>query len=299
MDILKGRPVADRRDAELRLLSEKVGSPKLVVYLVGGDESSVIYSRSKARKGEKIGAEVELRLFPADTAQVDIEASLNKDASDPGVDGIMIERPLPGAIEIQDLMSRIPPLKDVEGLHPENYGLLGMGRPRFIAPTPLGALFLMLHYDIVPDGREIVVAGRSPNVGRPLATLLSQKKPWGNATVTLVHSRTKDLADHTRRADVVITAVGRAGFITGDMIREGAVLVDLGINPMGDGIVGDVDMGSVDGKASAATPTPGGTGPVTVSSMFLNLYHARMLRRRTDIRPSDDLVASVYGSREV
>jgi len=299
MEILRGRPVADRLDAELRLLSEKAGSPRLAVYLIGADDSSLIYSRSKVRKGEKIGAEVELRMFPQDITQIEIEASLEKDASDPDVNGIMIERPLPGGIEIQDLMRKIPTLKDVEGLHPENYGLLGMGRPRFIAPTPLGALFLMLHYGIIPDSREIVVAGRSPNVGRPLATLLSQKKPWGNATVTLVHSRTRNISDHTRRADVIVTAVGRAGFIKGDMIKEGAVLVDLGINPVADGIVGDVDIGSVEEKASAATPTPGGTGPVTVSSMFLNLYYARMLQRKDDILPSDEMVASVYGSREV
>ncbi|MGA1820513.1 MAG: bifunctional 5,10-methylenetetrahydrofolate dehydrogenase/5,10-methenyltetrahydrofolate cyclohydrolase, partial [Thermoplasmatota archaeon] len=279
MDILRGRPVADRIDSELRLLSGEVGSPKLVVYLVGGDESSVIYSRSKVKKGEKIGAEVELRTFGADAPQVEIERSLEKDADDPGVNGIMIERPLPPGLEIQDLMRKVPTIKDVEGLHPENYGLLGMGRPRYIAPTPLGALFLLLHYGMAPDGKEVVVAGRSPNVGRPLATLLSQKKPWGNATVTLVHSRTRSIADHTRRADLIITAVGRAGFIRGDMIKEGAVLIDLGINPVGDGIVGDVDIASVDGKALAATPTPGGTGPVTVSSMFLNLHRARMLQK--------------------
>ncbi|MGA1873473.1 MAG: bifunctional 5,10-methylenetetrahydrofolate dehydrogenase/5,10-methenyltetrahydrofolate cyclohydrolase [Thermoplasmatota archaeon] len=298
MELLRGRPVADRIDAQLRSLSEISGSPRLAVYLAGADESSLIYSRSKVRKGERIGARVVLREFAGDVAAREVKASLMSDASDPDVHGIMIERPLPDGIDIQDLMALVPTIKDVEGLHPENYGLLGMGRPRFIAPTPLGALLLMLHYDILPQGKEIVVAGRSPNVGRPLATLLSQKKPWGNSTVTLVHSRTANIASHTRRADVILTAVGKAGFITGDMIKEGAVLVDLGINPVKNGIVGDVDLDSVEGVASAATPTPGGTGPVTVSSMFLNLYLAMVRQEEGQVVLTDGIIDSIYGSTE-
>jgi methylenetetrahydrofolate dehydrogenase (NADP+)/methenyltetrahydrofolate cyclohydrolase len=209
----------------------------------------------------------------------------------------MIERPLPEGIDIHELMKIVPPIKDVEGLHPENYGLLGMGDPRFIAPTPLGALFLMLHYGVEINGSEVVVMGRSPNVGRPLATLLSQKVKWGNATVTLVHSRTGDISAHTSRAEVVITAVGKARMLKGDMIKDGAVLVDLGINPEGKSIVGDVDIGSVEGIAGSATPTPGGTGPVTVSSMFLNLYKARMLQEDLEISFTDEMVDLVYGTK--
>jgi methylenetetrahydrofolate dehydrogenase (NADP+)/methenyltetrahydrofolate cyclohydrolase len=156
----------------------------------------------------------------------------------------------------------------------------------------------MLHYDIIPNGKQIVVLGRSSNVGRPLANLLSQKKPWGNATVTLVHSRTVDISSHTSRADVVVTAVGRARLLKGDMIKEGSVLIDLGINPEGKGIVGDIDVESVKEKAWGLTPTPGGTGPVTVSSIFLNLFKARLLHEGLKIEFKDEIIESVYGMME-
>lgn len=298
MEVLRGRPVAQRIDKELKLLSESIGPPTLVVYLVGADGSSAIYARSNVRKGEKIGARVILKEFPASITQDELEMEISRDATDPGVHGIMIERPLPDGIDIHELMKFITPVKDVEGLHPENYGLLGMGNPRFIAPTPLGALFLMLHYGIDLNGSEVVVVGRSPNVGRPLATILSHKVPWGNATVTLVHSRTDDIPSHTRRADVVITAVGKARMLKGNMIKNGSTLIDLGINPEGKSIVGDVDIESVQDKADGATPTPGGTGPVTVSSMFLNLYKARMLQEGLKITFKDEMIGSVYGNEE-
>lgn len=297
MEILKGKPVSDRIDEELRLVSSRIAPPKLVVYLVGADASSEVYSRSKVKKGERMGVEVVLRVFPKGAAQEEIEVHLNEDADDPEVHGIMIERPLPAGMRIHDLIARVPPSKDVEGLHPENYGLLGMGRPRFIPPTPLGALLLILHYGFQTDSKDIVIVGRSLNVGRPLATLFSQKAPWGNATVTLAHTRTRDLSLHTRRADILITAVGRPGLINGDMIKKGAVLVDLGITPTEKGILGDVDLGSVNDIASAATPTPGGTGPVTVSSMFLNLYRAKIMAGSLDIDFTDELLRTVYEKR--
>jgi methylenetetrahydrofolate dehydrogenase (NADP+) / methenyltetrahydrofolate cyclohydrolase len=297
MKVLRGKPVSQRIDSELKLLSEKIGAPTLVVYLVNGDRSSAIYARSKIKKGEKIGAKVILREYSKDVSIDELEMNLSKDATDPAIHGIMIERPLPDGIDIHELMKIVPSVKDVEGLHPENYGLLGMGDPRFIAPTPLGALLLMLHYGVEIKGSEVVVVGRSPNVGRPLATLLSQKVAWGNATVTLVHSRTKDIGAHTKRADIVITAVGRSKMLKGDMVKEGAILIDLGINPEGNGIVGDVDLEDVAGKAWGATPTPGGTGPVTVSSMFLNLYKARMLQEGLKVEFNDEILGSVYGER--
>ncbi|MBN1391100.1 MAG: bifunctional 5,10-methylenetetrahydrofolate dehydrogenase/5,10-methenyltetrahydrofolate cyclohydrolase [Candidatus Thermoplasmatota archaeon] len=295
MEILRGKPVVDRIDKELKLISCNIGTPMLVVYLIGADEASVIYSRSKIRKGEKIGVKVVTREFPLGTPTEQIVGHLCEDAADPDVHGIMIERPLSIGVDIQDLIVHIPPSKDVEGLHPENYGLLGMGVPRFIPPTPLGALLLMQHYRVRTEGKEIVVVGRSPNVGRPLAALLSQKAPWGNATVTTVHTRTQDISVHTRRADIIITAVGIPRLIRGEMIKKGAVLIDLGINPVEDGIVGDVDLGSVSEVAGAATPTPGGTGPVTVSSMFLNLYRATILAGSSDIEFTDEIIGTVYG----
>ncbi|MBN1539779.1 MAG: bifunctional 5,10-methylenetetrahydrofolate dehydrogenase/5,10-methenyltetrahydrofolate cyclohydrolase [Candidatus Thermoplasmatota archaeon] len=298
MELLKGKPVADRIDEELKIISSGMEPLKLVVYLVGTDASSEVYSRSKVKKGERVGVEVVLRRFPKGAAQDEIEVQLNKDSNDPEVHGIMIERPLPEGIRINDLMRRVPPSKDVEGLHPENYGLLGMGKPRFIPPTPLGALLLILHYGLKPDGMDVVIIGRSLNVGKPLAALLSRKAPWGNATVTLAHTGTQDLLRHTRGADMLITAAGRPGLIKGNMIKEGAVLVDLGITPTDKGIVGDIDLGSVQDVAKAATPTPGGTGPVTVSSMFLNLFRARIMAGPLDIGFTDELIGTVYQNRE-
>ncbi len=295
MEVLKGRPVADRIDRELDTLSSNLGELQLGVYLVGGDESSEMYARSKIRKGEKVGVKVHLRKFPENIEQVEIEKSLERDASDQDITGIMIERPLPEGFDLDRLMSIVPPVKDVEGLHPENYGLMAFGRPRFIPPTPLGALLLMNHYSVELQGKRVVIVGRSPNVGRPLATILSQKRSWANATVTLVHSRTRNISHHTQNADVVITAVGNAGMITADMINKGVKLIDLGINPKGDTIVGDVDMASVEKVAGAATPTPGGTGPVTVSAMFLNLFRARMLQVGNRKGFNDHFLNEVYG----
>lgn len=289
-----GKPVADRIGNEVMEQAEMGDELVLSVYLIGDDRSSEIYASSKVRKGEHLGIRVDLKKFGPDVDLEDLEASLNADAEDPSVHGIMIERPLPDHVDIHSLMRIVPPLKDVEGLHPINYGLMGLGRERLVGPTPLGSLMLMKHYGIEPEGREVVIIGRSPNVGRPLATLLSQKTVWGNSTVTLVHSRTRDVPFHTRRADIVITAVGKARMLKGDMIREGAVLIDLGINPEGKGIVGDVDMDSVRNRAKMATPTPGGTGPVTVSCVFLNLAKAYKVQKG-DLTPfSDPLVSMIY-----
>ena len=237
MELLMGKPVADRVGNEVMEQVSKGNAVTLSVYLVEGDRSSEIYASSKVKKGERFGISVDLKKFGSDVDLEELEESLRSDADDPSVNGIMIERPLPDHIDIHSLMRIVPPLKDVEGLHPINYGLMGMGRERFVPPTPLGSLMLMKHYDIDIEGSEVVIVGRSPNVGRPLATLLSQKAKWGNSTVTLVHSRTRDISVHTRRADIVITAVGKARMLKADMIKEGAVLVDLGINPEGTGIV--------------------------------------------------------------
>jgi len=294
MEVLRGKPVAERIDRELRRSASDLGTPVLAVYLIGADQSSEIYARSKVRKGEKVGIDVLLRKFPADVEVKDLSLSLRKDSSDDGITGIMIERPLPEGIYPDPLENIIPPGKDVEGLHPCNWGELALGRPRFIPPTPLGALFLMRHYGIKTVGKNITVLGRSPNVGRPLATMLSQKREWGDATVTLLHSRTGNIASHTSAADVVITAVGSPKMIKGHMIKKGAVLIDLGISPAGDTVVGDVDLESVGEKASAATPTPGGTGPVTVSAMFLNVYRARMLQVGVDWKFRDQIMGSIY-----
>lgn len=294
MKILKGKPVAERMDREVSGFVADIDTPHLSAYLIGGDRSSEIYAGSKVKKGKQLGISVDLKRYGSESKGDDILEDIMADSADPEVNGIMIERPLPGDLDIHALMTEVAPIKDVEGIHPENYGLLGMGRGRFIPPTPLGALMLMKHYGVNSEGSEVVVVGRSPNVGRPLATLLSQKAEWGNSTVTLVHSRTRDISNHTRRADIVLTAAGRPKMIKGNMIKQGAVLIDLGINPENGGIVGDVDMDDVSDRAAMVTPTPGGTGPVTVSCMFLNLVLAWKLQNGDNTPFSDNLVRMIY-----
>ena len=297
MKRLLGKPVADRVQAEIEGLIGRSDPPRLVIYMIGSHPSSEIYVRSKVRKGERLGIDTEVRELPSDISLEEARSLILLDGGSDEVDGIMIESPLPRGLNMYDLVSAIPPEKDVEGVTCENYGLMSLGRPRFIPPTPLGALLIMLHYSIDVNGKDVVVVGRGRDVGRPLSTLLSMKTEWGNGTVTLAHSRTADLGAVTRRADILLTGVGRRGLIGRDMVKEGAVVIDMGINAVDSGIVGDVDVGSLDGWASMVTPTPGGTGPVTVSAIFLNLMMARMMRRSLDLSFKDAIIQALYGQR--
>ncbi len=297
MERLFGRPVADRVLNEIGGLIDRSDPPMLVIYLIGSHPSSEIYARSKVKKGRSIGIETEVRELPSEISMEEVRSLLLQDGASDKVDGIMIESPLPEGLDMDELVQAIPPEKDVEGVTYENYGLMSLGRPRFIQPTPLGAILLMLHYSIDVNGKEAVVVGRGRDVGRPLSTLLSMKTEWGNGTVTLAHSRTADLGEVTRRADILLTGVGRKGLIGRDMVKEGAVVIDMGINTDGSGIVGDVDVASLEGWASRVTPTPGGTGPVTVSAMFLNVMIARMMRRSLDLSFEDAMIQAIYGQR--
>ena len=297
MKRLLGKPVADRVQDEIEGLVDRSDPPRLVIYMIGSHTSSEIYVRSKVRKGERLGIDTEVRELPSNISLEEARSLILLDGGSDEVDGIMIESPLPRGLDMYDLVSAVPPEKDVEGVTSENYGLISLGRPRFIPPTPLGALLLMLHYGIDVNGKDVVVVGRGRDVGRPLSTLLSMKTGWGNGTVTLAHSRTADLGAVTRRADILLTGVGRKGLIDRDMVKEGAVVIDMGINAVDSGIVGDVDVGSLDGWASMVTPTPGGTGPVTVSGIFLNLMMARMMRRSLDLHFKDAIIQALYGQR--
>ncbi|HHD15215.1 MAG TPA: bifunctional 5,10-methylenetetrahydrofolate dehydrogenase/5,10-methenyltetrahydrofolate cyclohydrolase [Euryarchaeota archaeon] len=295
MELLSGKPVSERID---RFVRSAVNEDEVALssFLIGADPSSIIYSRSKLRKGESLGIDVRVRDYPPDVGECRLIEDLDRDASDEHVSGIMIERPLPGGLSLDRLMERVPPAKDVEGLHPVNYGKLGLGSFRFIPPTPLGALLMLRHYGIETSGKDILVIGRSPNVGRALAQLLSMKRPWANATVTLAHSGTGDLARWVGRSDIIITAAGRPALVRGDMVRDGTVIIDLGINSTGDGsIVGDVDIPSMEGVDVRVTPTPGGTGPVTVSSMFLNVAVARTRELYGKLPETDRMITEIYG----
>lgn len=295
MKHLYGGPVVERIEAEMDSID--VDQPTLAIYLIGDDPGSGIYARSKIKKGKKLGINAELRSFSSDTPLEEVVAELRRDRDSDEVTGIIIERPLPEGFDLATLMNLVPPEKDVEGVTPYNYGLLAQGRPSIIPPTPLGAMILTKHYGIETTGREVAVLGRSVNVGKPLFLLLSSKSPYGNATVTQIHSRTESTVTHLERADIVYSAVGSPGMIKRDMIKSGSVLIDLGISTKKDqkGIFGDVDQASVEGVASAVTPTPGGTGPVTVASIFLNLMVSKMNQTGKFSKFEDGIIRNIYG----
>jgi methylenetetrahydrofolate dehydrogenase (NADP+)/methenyltetrahydrofolate cyclohydrolase len=294
MELLRGKPVSDRIEKSIRKLVCR-DKTILSVFLTGSDPSSVLYARSKERKGRKLGVDVRINQFPESVEEEELLEIITEEASREEVKGIMIERPVAPGLNLEKLMGEIPPEKDVEGMHPVNLGRLFTGNPYFIPPTPLGAVLLMRHYSIETEGKKVLVIGRSPNVGRPLSVLLSQKRTWGNSTVTLAHSRTRDLPELSLDADIVVSAVGKAGHITGDMVNDEVTIIDMGINPLPNGsMVGDVDIGSMEGRNVKVTPTPGGTGPVTVSSMFLNIALSCARENDTSFSGMDPMITEIY-----
>ncbi len=294
MELLQGRPVSKRIDATVTdIVSDE--KPILSVFLTGSDPSSIIYSRSKVRKGGNLGVDVKVRTFTETTTEEEIVRQLKVDADNERIFGIMVERPLLPGLDMNVLMKAVPPEKDVECQHPQNIGMLSSNRPTFVPPTPLGTLLLLEHYSIETKGKKTVVIGRSPNVGRPLSILLSSKIHRGNSTVTLAHSMTRNLRSLTMDADLIFSAVGKAGQLKSEMVKDGAVVVDLGINPTEDGsVVGDADLGSFIDRDIRITPTPGGTGPVTVSSMFLNLAISLARNKDIDISNIDPMISEIY-----
>jgi methylenetetrahydrofolate dehydrogenase (NADP+)/methenyltetrahydrofolate cyclohydrolase len=300
MELLYGKPVAERVLAEVaRLRARTSVSPRLVIYQVGDDPASLIYARSKVKRGETLGARVEVRHFSSDVDRAEVVRQLQKDSADRDVTGIVIERPLPDGWARWEMMDMVPPSKDLEAQSGVNLGLMVQGCPRFIPPTPLGSILLMHHYGIYPMGKNIVIMGRSPTVGYPLALLLSQKRDWANATISMVHSATADPDPLLLAADIVITAIGRPGYLKGEKLKEGSTVVDVGINAGPDGkVVGDADMDSMEGVVRRATPTPGGTGSVTVACMFLNLFRALHLQGGECPRHEDDIIRMIYPPSE-
>jgi methylenetetrahydrofolate dehydrogenase (NADP+)/methenyltetrahydrofolate cyclohydrolase len=245
--------------------------PGLAAVLVGDNPASQVYVRNKRKACEKVGIESWLHELPSDCTQERLLALVAQLNADPRVDGILVQLPLPRHIEETTIVRAIDPAKDVDGFHPNNYGLLAAGNPRFVPCTPLGIQKLLLHNHINLDGAHVVIVGRSNLVGKPLALLLMHKGPGGNATVTVCHSRSKQLADLTRQADVVVVAIGQTHFLKADMIRPGAVVIDVGTNRLADGkLVGDVDFDAVREVASVITPVPGGVGPMTITMLLHN-----------------------------
>jgi methylenetetrahydrofolate dehydrogenase (NADP+) / methenyltetrahydrofolate cyclohydrolase len=279
--IIDGKAIAAEVRAEVaervRQLAERGVIPGFVDLLIGEEAASATYVRMKNKAAGEAGMRAIDRTLPVTATSEEALAVIHELNADPSVHGVIVQSPLPdeSPIDIFDLQRAIAPEKDVDGLHPENQGLLAMGRPRFVPATPAGVVELLRRSGIEVEGRRVVVVGRSTLVGRPLSILLSSKGPGLNATVTICHTGTKDLLQETLRSDIVIVAAGRAGTLTGDMVAPGAVVVDVGTNRGPDGkLVGDVDFDRVSKVAGAITPVPGGVGPMTVAMLLHNTVTA-------------------------
>jgi methylenetetrahydrofolate dehydrogenase (NADP+)/methenyltetrahydrofolate cyclohydrolase len=283
--IIDGKALAARVRAEL---SEQVElfrrqtsiAPHLAAVLVGADPASAIYVRGKQRACEKTGIKSTLHQLTAETTQdelLTLVAQLNDDA---GVHGILVQLPLPPQIDEKAVLDAVSPMKDVDAFHPTNAGLISQGRPRFLPCTPAGIQQILLESGTPIEGAHAVVLGRSEIVGKPMAMLLMQKGDAANATVTVCHSRTRHLAEITRTADILIAAIGSPRFVTADMVKSGAVVIDVGMNRVDGKLVGDVDFEAVCEVASAITPVPGGVGPMTIAMLLCNTLTAAQLAVR-------------------
>lgn len=271
MIIIDGKATAAVMREELREevkpLAERFGrKPGLVVILVGEDPASQVYVRNKGIACEKAGFYSETVRLPATTKQQELEDFIDTLNKRNDVDGILLQLPLPKGLDSQRCLEKIDPGKDVDGFHPANMGRLVLGLPCYKPCTPFGVMVMLKRYGIDPAGKKAVVLGRSNIVGKPLALMLTA----ANATVTLCHSRTPDLKKECLEADIICAALGKPNFVTGDMVKKGAVIIDVGINRTDSGLVGDCDYDSVKEKASAITPVPGGVGPMTIAMLLEN-----------------------------
>lgn len=272
--LIDGNAIAAEMRAEMRNevaeMSASGFQPGLAVILVGEDAASQVYVRNKEKDCEEIGIRSIKSALSAETGQDEIMAVISRLNDDPAVHGILCQLPLPGHIDEKAVLNAIDPDKDVDGFHPVNVGRLSIGEPGFVSCTPGGIMELLRRSGVDPDGKEAVIVGRSNIVGKPAAMLLMR----ANATVTVCHSRTKDLPGHCRRADILIVAIGRPRFVTADMVKEGAVVIDVGMNRTENGLAGDVDFQAVAEKASQITPVPGGVGPMTRAMLMRNTVDA-------------------------
>jgi methylenetetrahydrofolate dehydrogenase (NADP+)/methenyltetrahydrofolate cyclohydrolase len=279
--IIDGKQVAADMRVELKgevaKLKEKGIVPGLGVILVGEDPASKSYVTAKERACENVGIYSDNNRLPAETSQEELMALVEKMNKDPKINGILVQLPLPKGLNEAEVLLAIDPAKDVDGFHPVNVGKMVVGEKAFLPCTPHGVIQLLKRSGVTIEGAEVVIVGRSNIVGKPLANMLIQKKPNANATVTVCHTRTKDLAYHTKRADIVIAAAGRPNTVTADMVKEGVVVIDVGVNRVEDAtkkrgyrLVGDVDFEAVKEKASFITPVPGGVGPMTITMLLYN-----------------------------
>jgi methylenetetrahydrofolate dehydrogenase (NADP+)/methenyltetrahydrofolate cyclohydrolase len=286
--LLDGKQLAQTMQAEIaaaveELVRQRGVRPGLAAVLVGDNPASQIYVRNKRKACEKVGITSWLHELPAATTEAELLALVARLNADPAVHGILVQLPLPTQISEAAIISAVAPTKDVDGFSPESLGLLAAGHPRFLACTPLGVQQLMLRNGIDPAGKHVVIVGRSNIVGKPLALILMQKAKGADATVTVCHSRSRNIGELTRQADIIVVAIGKAHFLTVDMVRPGAVVIDVGMNRLPDGkLAGDVDFEAVRQVASAITPVPGGVGPMTIAMLLHNTLQAAKLQSNAE-----------------
>jgi len=283
--IISGTEIAKQIREELKQeiaeLKDKYNLiPGLATVLVGEDPASQSYVSGKEKTSLALGIYSERHDLPAETIQEELLALIDKLNKDPKIHGILVQLPLPKHLNETEVLYAVDPKKDVDGFHPVNVGKLMIGEPDYLPCTPHGIQQLLIRAGVKLDGAEVVVVGRSNIVGKPIANILLQKKEGANATVTVCHTRTRDISFHTKRADILIVAAGRPKAITADMVKEGVVVIDVGVNRIGktaEGksiLVGDVDFDAVKEKAKAITPVPGGVGPMTITMLMMNTVRA-------------------------
>ncbi len=285
-ELIDGRRISAEIRSEVAQGAEEIKAkhaivPGLAVMKVGDDPASVVYVRNKRRAAEEVGMLAEDFSLPTEVSQEDLLANVKRLGDDERIHGLLVQLPLPIHLSQAAVIEAINPDKDVDGLHPFNVGLLSAGRQRFVPATPAGIQQMVLRSGYGFEGKHVVVCGRSEIVGKPLSMLLMQRLPGANATVTVCHTRTRDLAAITRQADILVAAMGQSRFITADMVKEDAIVIDVGVNRVeaperkrGYQLVGDVDFGPVSEVAAAITPVPGGVGPMTIAMLLNNTLKA-------------------------
>ena len=287
MTILDGKKISNDIKDEIAdqvntIKSKGERVPHLAAILVGSDGASMTYVGAKVKACERIGFNSTLIDLPKDTSEEELLEKIHSLNNNNDIDGFIVQLPLPKHIDEQKVLEAVDPDKDVDGFHPTNVGRMALDLPCFLPATPFGIMELLERYNVETSGKDVVVMGRSHIVGRPMSILMSQKRKAGNATVTVVHSRTENLIEFTKKADIIVAAIGISEFLTGDMVKDGVVIIDVGITRVPDEtkkrgyrLAGDVDFESVSKKASYITPVPGGVGPMTIAMLLKNTLQAR------------------------
>lgn len=290
MKILDGKKVSQAVKDELKisvaqLANEGKKIPHLAAVLVGSNGASETYVAAKVKACEEVGFKSTLVRFEEDVSEIKLLEKIRSLNKDPDVDGILVQLPLPKHIPDEEVINAIDPDKDVDGFHPVSVGKMVQGLPTFVSATPYGIMLMLEHYKINTSGMHAVVVGRSNIVGRPMSILLSENKIPGNCTVTLCHSKTKNIAELCRNADIIVAALGQPDFVSADMVKEGAIVIDVGITRVADAtkksgfrLKGDVDFENVSPKCSWITPVPGGVGPMTIAALLKNTFRSCMMK---------------------